>query len=356
MQGPVNHAVACGQVSLRETGGQLPPPPRLQRDRAFPPSLSASSKSTDEAAPRPSRVPHLCFYSGNVVRRLYAPEAPASVIVDTLAEPNRLVQFEVHPTSRLLIAQLVQPGGPVENIALPVSPEAGLRLVIDRGSSGEYRMEAHLKHHAADMLLQYSCNGATSTAATAGRSQAVDGEHLLREKMADPIAAAVGAYSILRIGDLARLHDWTAHLRERFAWLPDGAAIHGEHLARMGRHEAALDAFAQVPMRGLPFLSDGLFYAVERLKLYVSRTWKGKERVDADRAKVVLDELQPFATLMRRQRPISTYPGLDVAAPDTAPASESFTSAQSRDLQTWFSPYAQNDETRPGSPAEAVGG
>jgi hypothetical protein len=298
---------------------------------------------------------HLRVFSGNVVRHQYVPEPATQILQQVLGDQARLVQFEVPSGTKLLFAQLVQPGGPVQNLALPVSPEAGAQLIICQ-RDGEFRMEAHLKNHAADMLLQYSSYGAASTATVASRSEAVDGERLLRDKTTDPIAAAVGAYCILRIGDVTRLHDWTQHLRERFAWMPDGAAIHGEHLARMGSHAAALDAFAEVPVRGLPILADGLFYAVERLKLYASRTWKGQDPVDGRRAQSVLDELQPFALLMRRQRPISAYPGLDLSVPDTKAAASVFTSAGSIDLGKWFDPGAPDDPTSSGPLVGSRGG
>jgi hypothetical protein len=37
--------------------------------------------------------------------------------------------------------------------------------------------------------------------------------------MSDPIAAAVGAYALLRFAELDRLHDWTANLYDRFPYL-----------------------------------------------------------------------------------------------------------------------------------------
>src|SRR2546423_15128052 len=96
-------------------------------------------------------------------------------------------------------------------------------------------------------------------------SPELDAEELLEDKQQDPIAAAVGGYALLRFSALERLHDWTANLHSWFEWLPDGAAIRGEHLARMGQHDEALDAFLTLPSRGLPLFSDGLAYAVNRL-------------------------------------------------------------------------------------------
>jgi hypothetical protein len=287
-------------------------------------------------APPPGRIPLLRVFAGNVVSRSVALEPLAAVVAGRHEERERLVQFSVPPGAALLIAQLVQPGGEVQNMALPRSPETGVAFSICRNRSGEYRLDATLENSAAGLLLQYSAYGAAGTGATAGRSSAVDPERLLFDKVRDPIGATVGAYSILRIGDIRKLRDWTSHLRDWFTWLPDGSAICGEHQARIGNHAAAIDAFADIPQRGLPIFSDGLFYAVERTKLYARGKWK-ESRVDVKRAEGVFEALQRFAGLVRRQRPLTCYPGLDVTAPDTTPAPPDFGSANTIDLAQWFS-------------------
>jgi hypothetical protein len=228
-------------------------------------------------------------------------------------------------------------------MALPRSPETGVTFTVCRNRSGAYRMDAALENSAAGLLLQYSAYGAAGTGAAAGRSSSVDPERLLFDKVRDPIGATVGAYSILRLGDVRKLRDWTSNLRNWFTWLPDGAVICGEHQARIGNHEAAIDAFADVPERGLPIFSDGLFYTVERMKLYARGKWK-EARFDVKRAETVFEALQPFANLVRRQRPLTAFPGLDVTAPDTTPAPSDFASAHTIDLSRWFSDRNPDDD------------
>src|SRR5262249_11698113 len=97
-----------------------------------------------------------------------------------------------------------------------------------------------------------------------------DLERALQEKNSDPVAAAIGAYALLRLGELDRLHDWTANLFDWFPWLADAAAIRGEHLARLGRHEEALDALRTMRGRGLPLFGRGLGYALARLQTYAA--------------------------------------------------------------------------------------
>ena len=298
-------------------------------------SLETTRPRFRSARPAAS-APLLRVFSGNVVERTHRAEPTREVLRQTEFEHDRLVQFEVPGRDAPLIAQLVVPGGRVQNMALPVSGANRLRLVVDR-RSGRLQMEGYLENSAANMLLQYAGAGVANAAATASRAAALDGEQLLMQKMADPIAAAVGAYALLRIGSLDQLHDWTSNLRARFGWLPDGAAICGEHLARLGRHQEAFEAFAEVPRRGLPAFADGLFYTVERVKLYASRQAKSQQRIDPARAQAVFDQLQAFAGLARRQRPITTYPGIDVAEPDTSDAPVNFTADDGLKLSQWFS-------------------
>jgi hypothetical protein len=254
------------------------------------------------------------------------------------ADANRVMQFQVSGREAPLIAQLVQPGGQVQNLTLPVSANTNLQLVASREPTGEVRLDAYLPNSAANMLLQYTGAGLSTTAAKATNASAMKAEQLLQQKMSDPIAAAVGGYAMLRLGSIEQLHDWTANLRHSFQALPDGAAICGEHLARLGRFEEAFDAFAEVPLRGLPLFSDGLFYTVERMKLYSGQRLKSAGRIDVARARAILDQLQPFAAFVRRQRPVCSYPGPDVAAPSDDLAAADGPGADGFDLSQWFPP------------------
>lgn len=147
-------------------------------------------------------------------------------------------------------------------------------------------------------------------------SDALQAEQLLFEKLQHPIAAAVGAYALLRFGDLDRLHSWTENLKNWFDWLPDGAAIRGEHLARLGKHEAALSVFLELPSRGLPIFSDGLSYAIDRLKLYTTAVDTGFEQEAIAKARVELQQLRRFAAFVDFRQPLLTFTGMNPGNPD----------------------------------------
>ena len=133
-------------------------------------------------------------------------------------------------------------------------------------------------------------------------SAEITAEKLLKDKEGDPLGASVGAYSLLQFGELDRLHDWTSNLMNWFVWLPDGLAIRGEHLARLGQHQEALAVFSQLPSRGVPQFTVGLSYAVNRLKVYTGAS--GSEfdpavRVQAQQALAYLDDICHYADLLK---------------------------------------------------------
>jgi hypothetical protein len=151
---------------------------------------------------------------------------------------------------------------------------------------------------------------------TGKNSPAVVSEELLNGKVADPIAACVGAYTLLRLGELDRLHEWTENLKNWFDWLPDGLAIRAEHLARRGQHSQALENLLRLPDRGLPFFSDGLSFALNRLRTYLSYGGGGELAGDLDQAKQVLAALKSFAQYTDFSRPVLTFTGLEPHQPD----------------------------------------
>ena len=106
-------------------------------------------------------------------------------------------------------------------------------------------------------------------------------EELLRQKAGDPVAAAAGAYALLYLGELDRLHDWTMNLADWFPWLPDGTVIAAEHRAREGDHDRARQLLRELDYVDgalVPWLSAGLFYTCDRLRTYCEAPRRGAAR------------------------------------------------------------------------------
>jgi hypothetical protein len=115
-----------------------------------------------------------------------------------------------------------------------------------------------------DAVARYIHSGNLQEAANV----AGEAEELLRQKMRDPFAAALGGYALLRLHELARLHDWPHNLAAAFPWLADGPIIDGEAAALAGDHGSAVDHLCEAARRGLPVFADGFSMLVSRLREY----------------------------------------------------------------------------------------
>ncbi len=299
-------------------------PAAMARGRAewAAPEEAAPAPGTLDAAPPPAGAGAesalvegrgaLRVFSGNLLLGPGTLEAATVVLRLQQFEAGRVVYLGVQASSPVVV-QLLEVGSAALNQVVP----PGARLAVSHRPTPEikagslFKLEAFTRNPIANLQLRYCRQGAYRRAGSAAES-----ERLLYEKIDDPVAAAIGAYSLFRIGALERLHDWTANLDAMFPWLPDGAAIRGEHLARLGRHVEALAAFARLPERGLPVVADGLFYAVERMKLYSRLSPERSEGVGVEQARAVLAKLERFAGVVHQQRPLTSFPGVDPARPD----------------------------------------
>ncbi len=280
---------------------------------------SPSSASNLEGLGTQNIVAKLRAFSGNILLGETRARDDQTWLVPLPAPSQGIAKFSVLP-SDVRFVQLLQPKVPPLNMALPISPYIGCQLILTQQSDRLLSVDVLLQHSTADTLLRYIQRGLLKQAAAMTTSDDLQAEQLLFGKESHPIAAAAGAYALLRLGDLERLHNWTENLNNWFAWLPDGAAIRGEHLARLGNHEEALSVFLELPSRGLPIFSDGLSYAIDRLRLY-STIDDPNFNIDT-RSQTVLKQLQRFVPFADFREPLLTFTGVDPSNPDDKPLGE----------------------------------
>jgi hypothetical protein len=214
---------------------------------------------------------------------------------------NGVVRLSLMPSDTPRFLQVLHIGQPPVVIAVPTSVNAGCTVVIYRQAT-RYWVELYPQNYEAGVLFRYRQNNLA-------QQQAAVAETLLRRKMDDAIAAAVGGYTLLRFGDLTLLHDWTENLCGRFPTLPDGALIYGEHLARLGKHAEAVKTFARIPARGLPIFSDGIRLLFERMKLYADSEF-------AASAKDLVNRFSPYIRAVDFDHALTTFAGTNPADPD----------------------------------------
>jgi hypothetical protein len=237
------------------------------------------------------------------------------------------VAFHRQPT----FIQLAGRGQPAWNYAVPLGENETcdihlVRVPSTSPSSGaslstELAIDIALPNQNADLLLRYAGNNLMQEIAQSANSLGVLAQDLLAGKFEHPLGAAVGAYSLLRFNQLDRLHEWTQNLYRYLPWLPDGVVILAEHLARVGKHQEALDTLMELPKRGLPFFTSGMTYAVNRLRHY--RRVLENKKLTGDLAAVgrLFAALERYAGYVDVTRPILTFMGANPLRPSRKPGS-----------------------------------
>lgn len=308
------------------------PAPTHGRRTAASAARAGEAKKPAGRSPRTTKPPwQVVGFRGNLITGepryfdLEQIETPAS-LSSGLASGTEILRswnipFGKHPT----FVQLTQPGRPVFNYAVPIGPgdECVARLIrsaVARGAKSDLlAVDIRLENRNADLLLRYVGNNLMQEAAQTANSVGLLAQDLLRSKFDSPIGAVVGAYALLRFGQLDRLHGWTQNLCTSFAWLPDGVVIQAEHLARVGEHKEALKTLMRLSDRGLPFFVTGLTYAINRLRQYQGALHNNRLSGDASAVDQLRLTLGHYSGLIDVARPILTFVGRDPLNPSRRP-------------------------------------
>jgi hypothetical protein len=207
--------------------------------------------------------------------------------------------------------ELLQKDRPALLTSLPAYFGKPCLVVIRRSiDSGELKTQVHLSNTEADLLVSGLGQGYLDLASSALSSKQLSSEALLRDKQSDPFAAAAGAYALLQFGELDRLHNWTANLKNWFPWFPDSFAIRAEHLALEGKHKEALETILE--LRGaVPQFTLGLSYVINRLGLYTRlKNMSEMHQADITQAQALLSSLMGVCALADQSQPLLTVSGL----------------------------------------------
>jgi hypothetical protein len=203
----------------------------------------------------------------------------------------------------------IRPDGLQTMVRFPRGRTRYFRVVIGRApDSHDVDLVVRVAHPTAAALLDYLNHDRIrdTELITTAPELAAD---LLLYKLRDPVAAAAGAFALLRLDALERLHNWTQNLANWFEWLPDGLVARAEHLARLGDHASAAKLLAGLRARGLPVLSVGLTYATDRLRTY-SAYWP-----DNTQLRDSLEEITRYAMATDFSAPVTTFIGHRPDAP-----------------------------------------
>ncbi len=218
----------------------------------------------------------------------------------------------------LLFAEVKGSAGPPVTLGLPMAGGAldTCRLeLVDDGVALQATARL-LQRDQVQLIADYLQGGAVEQAA----ELLGDAEELLYGKVGNPLGAALGGYALLRLNALERLHDWPRNLTERMDWLPDGAIIYAEQLARRGEHARAADWLLEAGRRGLPLFGEGMDLMLGRLRHYLllRKAPVAGEPVMAG-LRSLLGWISPWATQMAAESVVLAVEGRsprDDGAPD----------------------------------------
>ena len=157
------------------------------------------------------------------------------------------------------------------HVALPSGPQVTVVVLPDHDRAGELLVSATAGNHVAESLLGYLHAGSLDYAA----QTLAKAENLLEGKFADPQAAAIAGYYLLRVRKLERLREWAPNLANYFTWLPDGAIINAWQHILAGRNGDGETHFGEAHTqlltavsRGLPVYTEGLRLLIDGLGLF----------------------------------------------------------------------------------------
>jgi hypothetical protein len=205
-----------------------------------------------------------------------------------------------HFDGRSLELRLRVPDGPSACSVVPLPARRYLRPMV-RIFGGHPVLATRLKHETADALLSYLAAGQIDDAAVLTHSASLSAERLLEKKRGDPVAAAAGAFVLLALGDIDRLHDWTTNLSNWFEWLPDAVIALAEHQARLGDHRDAASTLEGLSDRGLPCLTIALALAISRMRTYV------RAELGSRRMAKALEDLTRYAIACDLTATVTTF-------------------------------------------------
>ena len=141
-------------------------------------------------------------------------------------------------------------------------------LVNARQSPTGSAVAVTVRDPAVGAGLAYMARGALDSAARLF----TDVESMLYSKIANPLAAAAGAYVLVGtdLADERRRWDaWLENLRSWFGWMSDGAILSASRLLRLARTpgdlDAARNALIEAYDRGVPYYTLGLSWLMDGL-------------------------------------------------------------------------------------------
>jgi hypothetical protein len=196
-------------------------------------------------------------------------------------------------------------------------------MVRDQGGL-TFSVRISTNEPAADTILGYLQRGDLYSA-EAMAEWCDEAQDMLMSKMADPYAAAVGGYLLLKLRRFAQMRDWARNLADHFPFLSDGSIIWASQLIhQQPSNEVEIRKYLlKASEIGPPLYSEGMTLLTDGLRLMGDEGRKALDRLLNDS-----DVLMPTSPLTAFIRTSAAYtrtadtPAVlfDIAMSETSPA------------------------------------
>ena len=195
----------------------------------------------------------------------------------------------IHPPYQLRIEQ---PSGSVLVVQLP----GNLRSVWARAdvlrerSAVSFSVRIQTQSDAADTIAGYLHRGDLYSA-EAMAEWCDEAIAMLQSKVADPYAAVIGAYLLLRLKRFSKMHDWARNLANWFPQMPDGCVVWASQLMQepSSDPDEIRHYLLEAVNRGLPVYTEGLRLLTDGLRLMGDEGTPAREKIRGATGVVVWD-------------------------------------------------------------------
>jgi hypothetical protein len=217
------------------------------------------------------------------------------------------VEIDLDVGEGLHVFQASSGDGQTQYVSIPAERSIVALRLRRRKHRLYLRVDARTADRNVEALRGYILRGELDVAH--GIAANVVAERFLMAKGAAPRVAALGAYFLLRVGDLDRLHNWPDNLSKRKEWLPDGPVIAAWQRLRSPDpdYEEAFESLLEAERRGVPVYTEGVRLLKDGLDLFASddqRAWD---------VGAVRDRVEAYAQAILWNKSETTYFG---SAPD----------------------------------------
>ena len=230
---------------------------------------------------------------------------------------NQVIQedgntYDLSTEARVTVLEIS--GDDMPNLFTSLPPASNVKCLVKLSDCNDQQVHpidvtVSTDNKKSETLLTLLTTGAIRQA------QSLEAEELLYSKMENPIAAAIGGYYLLKVGELKRLHDWANNLANWFSWMPDGAIIHAWQMMSEPNMTDALarrirERLLEAHRRGLPIYTEGLRLLHDGL----SQLWYYFKNND-DEIKTALSQVSKYVEVADWSQETTTFIGISPDQP-----------------------------------------